>query len=125
MLAKDFDSILGTGAKVYLNVGANQGVKVGDYFRAVRSYEADLKDPVDSLSFKAIDVVETSQKRPPSVEPHMFTRSKGPVIHVADLPRRGVGEIVILSTTPTTSTGMLVFALEDVHLGDGVELDQQ
>ena len=53
VLAKDFDSILGTGAKVYMNVGANQGVKVGDYFRAVRSYEADLQDPVDSLSFKA------------------------------------------------------------------------
>lgn len=123
--AKDFDSILGTGAKVYLNVGANQGVKVGDHFRAVRGYEADLKDPVDSLSFAGYDVVETSQKRPPTVEPHMFARSKGPVIHVADLPRRGVGELVILSTTPTTSTGMLIFAVEDVHLGDGVELDQQ
>jgi len=36
-----------------------------------------------------------------------------------------VGEVVILSTTPTTSTGMIVFALEDVHVGDGVELDPQ
>jgi hypothetical protein len=125
VLAKDFDSVLGTGAKVYLNVGANQGVKVGDYFRAVRAYEADLKDPVDSLSFAGYDVVETTQKRPPSVEPHMFARTKGPVIHVADLPRRAVGELVILSTTPTTATAMLVFAMEDVHLGDGVELDQQ
>jgi hypothetical protein len=34
-----------------------------------------------------------------------------------------VGEVLILSTTPTTSTGMIVFALEDVHIGDGVELD--
>lgn len=125
VLAKDFDSVLGTGAKVYLNVGANQGVKVGDYFRAVRAYEADLKDPVDSLSFAGYDVVETTQKRPPTIEPHMFAKTKGPVIHVADLPRRAVGELVILSTTPTTATAMLVFAMEDVHLGDGVELDQQ
>jgi len=44
---------------------------------------------------------------------------------VADLPRRAVGEIVIISTTPTTSTGMIVFAMEDIHLGDGVEIDQQ
>jgi hypothetical protein len=36
-----------------------------------------------------------------------------------------VGEIVILSTTATTSTGMIVFALEDVHLGDAVEADDQ
>jgi hypothetical protein len=36
-----------------------------------------------------------------------------------------VGELVILGVTPTTSTGMIVFALEDVHPGDGVELDEQ
>ena len=53
LLAKDYDSELGTGFKVYLNIGSNQGVKIGDYFRAVRSYTADLQDPVDSLSFKA------------------------------------------------------------------------
>src|SRR5438046_7285282 len=37
VMGKDFDSQLGTGNKVYLNVGANQGVKIGDYFRAVRT----------------------------------------------------------------------------------------
>src|SRR5215469_2408756 len=53
IMAKDFDSQLGTGHKVYINVGSKQGVKIGDFFRAVRSYGADLKDPVDSLSFRA------------------------------------------------------------------------
>jgi hypothetical protein len=125
ILAKDFDSELGPGAKAYLNVGANQGIKVGDYFRAVRSYTADLRDPVDSLSFKA-STTEDTQMRPPSIEPHMLSgRTRGPVIHVADLPRRAVGEVVIISTTATTATGMVVFALEDVHVGDTVELDQQ
>jgi hypothetical protein len=123
VMGKDFDSELGTGHKVYLNVGANQGVKVGDYFRAVRSYEADLKDPVDSLSFKAA-LAEDTQLKTPSVDPHLFTKSNGPVIHVRDLPRRSVGEILILSVTPTTSTGMIIFALEDVYAGDGVEADQ-
>jgi len=37
VMAKDFDAELGTGQKVYINVGSNQGVKVGDYFRAVRN----------------------------------------------------------------------------------------
>jgi hypothetical protein len=124
VLARDFDSELGTGAKVYLNVGSSQGVKAGDYFRAVRSYAASLKDPVDSLSFKAA-LAEDTQKRMPSVDAHMFTKNNGPDIHVADLPRRAVGELVILSTTPTTATGMIVFALEDLHVGDGVELDDQ
>jgi hypothetical protein len=125
VLAKDFDSELGTGAKVYMNFGANQGVKVGDYFRAVRSYTADLRDPVDSLSFKA-STAEDTQMNPPSIEPHMLSwRTHGPVIHVADLPRRAVGEVVIISTTATTATGMVVFAQEDVHVGDNVELDEQ
>jgi len=122
VMGKDFDSVLGTGHKVYLNIGANQGVKIGDFFRAVRSYEVDLKDPVDSLSFKAA-VSEDTQKKTPSVDPAMFTKGKGPVIHVRDLPRRAVGEIVIIGVTNTTATGMVVFALEDVHAGDGVEVD--
>ncbi|MGA7358955.1 MAG: hypothetical protein WBW70_08870 [Candidatus Sulfotelmatobacter sp.] len=124
VMGRDFDSELGTGQKVYMNVGANQGVKVGDYFRAVRSYEADLKDPVDSLSFKAA-ISEDTQMKQPSFDPQMFTKSNGPVIHVRDLPRRAVGEIVVIGTTPTTATGMIVFAMEDVHAGDGVELDEQ
>jgi len=124
VMAKDFDSEIGTGAKVYLNVGANQGVKVGDYFRAVRSYDADLHDPVDSLSFKAA-MSEDSLKYQPAFEPNFLTRTKGPAIHVADMPRRAVGEIVVLSTTPTTATGMIVFSLEDIHVGDNVELDEQ
>ncbi len=123
VMGKDFDSQLGTGHKVYLNVGAAQGVKVGDFFRAVRGYDADLNDPVDSLSFKAA-IAEDTQKKTPSVDPHMFTKGNGPVIHVRDLPRRSVGEIVIISVTNTTATGMIVFSMEDVHAGDGVELDQ-
>lgn len=124
VLTKDFDSEIGTGAKVYMNVGSNQGVKAGDYFRAVRPYETDLKDPVDSLSFKA-STAEDTQKELPSIEPNFLTRTKGAVIRVADLPRRALGEVVIISTTPTTSTGMVVFALEDLHVGDNVEMDEQ
>ncbi len=124
VLAKDFDSTLGTGMKVYMNLGANQGVKVGDYFRAVRSYSSDLADPVDTLSFAA-STAEDTQRRPPSIEGNWMTKTKGPNIHVSDLPRRAVGEIVVISVTPTTATGMIVFSLEDVHVGDGVELDDQ
>jgi len=124
VMGKDFDSVVGTGQKVYINVGSNQGVKVGDYFRATRNYSETLGDPVDSLSFKAA-ISEDTQKKQPSVDPTMFTKSNGPVIHMRNLPRRAVGEIVVIGTTPTTATGMIVFAMEDVHAGDGVELDEQ
>jgi hypothetical protein len=123
VMAKDFDSEIGPGVKVYLNVGTNQGVKPGDYFRAVRSYDSDLRDPTESLSFKA-STNEDTQLHQASIDPNFFTKTGGPVIHVRDLPRRAVGEVVVISTTATTSTAMVVFAMESVHLGDGVELDQ-
>src|SRR5579871_327121 len=123
VMGKDFDSELGTGQKVYFNVGANQSVKVGDYFRAVRNYDAALHDPVDSLSFRAA-ISEDTQKKQPSFDPGLWEKGNGPVIHVRDLPRRAVGEIVVIGVTPTTSTGMIVFAMEDVHAGDGIELDE-
>lgn len=124
IMAKDFDSEVGTGMKVYMNVGTSQGIKVGDYLRAVRSYASDLRDPVDSLSFKA-STAEDTQKELPSIEPNFLTRTKGPAIHVADLPRRAVGELVVINASETTATAMVVFALEDVHVGDDVELDEQ
>ena len=122
VLGKDFDGELGTGMKLYMNLGSNQGVKVGDYFRVVRSYTATLWDPVDSLSFET-GTSEDTQMRPPTIEAGRFNRTKGVNIHVGDLPRRAVGEVVVVSVTPTASSAMVVFALEDVHAGDGVELD--
>ena len=127
LLAKDFDGVIGTGMKLYMNMGTNQGVKVGDYYRVVRPYSATLKDPVDSLSFMA-QTSEDTQMNPPTFEGNFFNHAawgKGPNIHVADLPRRAVGEVVILSATPTTSSGMVVFALENILTGDNVELDEQ
>jgi len=122
VLGKDFDGELGTGMKLYMNLGSNQGVKVGDYFRVVRSYTATLQDPVDSLSFDT-GTTEDTQMRPPTIEAGRFNRTNGVNIHVGDLPRRAVGEVVVVNVTPTASSAMVVFALEDVHAGDGVELD--
>jgi hypothetical protein len=124
LLGKDFDTILGSGVKLYLNVGSNQGVKPGDYFRVVRSYTATLHDAVDSLSFKA-RISEDTQMHSPTFEASKWEMHDGPNIHVEDLPRRAVGEVVVLSTTPTSSAAMVVFALEDVYAGDLVELDPQ
>jgi len=124
VMARDFDGFVATGGKVYLNVGSNQGVKPGDYFRAVRLYSADKNDEADALSFSASQIDDT-QKNPVTVDPDLLKHSKGGVVHTAGLPRRAVGEIVVLSSTPTTATGMVVFALEEVHVGDGVELDDQ
>jgi len=124
ILGKDFDSEMGNGGKVYLNIGANQGLKVGDYMRAVRNYETTAHDSVDSLSFRA-PALEPTQAKRPSINPTFLSKANGPEVYTSELPRRAVGEIVIIGTTPTTATGMIVYSLEPVHIGDRVELDQQ
>ena len=124
LLAKDFDSELGNGAKVYLNIGDKQGLKVGDYLRVVRSYEVTAHDPVDSLSFTA-STTEPTQIRQAATDPNLLTRTGGPEVHVAEMPRRAVGEIVIVGTTSTSATGMVVCSEEPVHIGDQVELEQR
>jgi len=124
LLAKDFDSELGTGGKVYINLGSSQGLKVGDYVRAVRTGNAVAHDPVDSLSYKS-STTEVTQTKQAAVNPNFITKTGGPVILTADMPRRTVAEIVVIGTTPSTAAGMIVFSMEPVHLGDIVEVDQQ
>jgi hypothetical protein len=113
VLAKDFDDLLGMGRKVYLNVGANQGVKIGDYFRVVRTYNSYRDDDVDNLSFKA-SFYDDRQ-----VPAGLFPYSR---LH--DLPRISLGEMIVLNVTPTSSTGMITLSLDEIHLGDSVELEE-
>jgi len=113
VMIKDFDTMAGMGRKVYLNVGTNQGVKVGDYFRAVRNYDSYRNDEVDYLSFKA-SYYDDSQ----------IPEGKFPYSRIREFPRISLGEMVVLSASPTSSTAMVTLALEDIHLGDGVELEE-
>jgi hypothetical protein len=124
ILAKDFDSELGTGGKVYLNVGANQGLKLGDFVRATRSYETTARDAVDSLSFIA-KTQDPTQTKGLALNPSFLDRTSGPIARTSEMPRRAVGEILIIGVNPGTATGMIVFAMEPVHIGDRVELDRQ
>jgi hypothetical protein len=110
ILAKDFDSVLGTGHKVYLNLGSDK-VHVGDTFRIVKSYSPSELQEVDRLSYKATTDEDTQRKS-------MKISKK----ELNNLPRRTVGEGVVLAATPGSSTAMITVALEDVLVGDRVEV---
>lgn len=112
VLAKDFDYLPAAGQKVYLNVGADKGVKVGDYFRAVRSYDPAKMDEVDKLSLAI----------PQSEETQLYSNSV-PKSKTADFPRHAVAEMIVINVTPTSSTAMITYSLEEVTLGDTVELE--
>lgn len=112
-LARDFDYLLGTGRKVYLTVGADQGVKVGDYFRVVRPYSDLHTQHPDNLSLSNM-MADPLQKNPPSL----------PYREWSKLPRRSVGEMIVLNVSPKSSTAMLTFSLEDAMVGDAVEMEE-
>ncbi len=112
VLAKDFDYLPAAGQKVYLNVGADKGVKVGDYFRAVRSYDPAKMDELDRLSLAVPQSEETQ------LDYRSIPKSKS-----ADFPRRAVAEMIVINVTPTSSTAMITYSLEEVALGDTVELE--
>ena len=78
----------------------------------------NLNDPVDSLSFKASTTEDTQKRVPRSspADPHEAGKCTSQACQL---------EIVVLSVTPTTATGMVVYAPEDIHAGDGVEIDEQ
>lgn len=111
---KENNMIAGSKDKVYLNVGSNQGVKVGDYFRATRTYESLTWDPNEKVLFKARDI-----------DPTFKDQAKFGPERMKELPRRSIGQMIVLSVTPTTTTAMVTDSLEQVQVGDGVELMEE
>ncbi len=112
-MGQDFDQYVGSGRKVFLNIGWEKGVKCGDYFRVTRTYSPREYDKSDAAAFGSVEMEDT-QKNPP----HLRSGKK-----YTEFPRRVVGEIIILNATPTSATGMVTFALEEIHAGDTVELE--
>jgi outer membrane protein OmpA-like peptidoglycan-associated protein len=111
LLANQFDSMLGTKSAAYINLGSDKGLKVGDYLRATRSYAYTYHDRDAGLSLKA-SVNEDTQKNP----------QKLPKDAYSTLPRRTLGDMIVLEVFPRSATVMILTALEDIHVGDGVEV---
>lgn len=111
IMANDFDQFIGTKYKVYLSIGADKGLKVGDYLRATRTYSYSYHDPDAGMSLKA-SAVEDTQDHP----------YKLPMGDLSSLPRRTLGDMVVLNVHKKSATAMVLTALEDIRVGDGVEL---
>jgi len=111
IMGREFDVLAGAGSKAYLNVGSDQGVKVGDYFRVVRDYQIAKMEKVDALSYKA-STQEDTQKKPPMFLP----------MRAGELPRRSLGEAIVVGVSPKSSTVMVTYSLEEMLVGDNVEM---
>jgi hypothetical protein len=113
VMAQEFDTELGQGRKVYLDAGSGKGVKVGDYFRAVRGYDPDKLGGVDPLSYHA-PVGEDTQTMPGTVTAET----------AKSLPLRNIGEMIVLNVTQSSATVMITNSLEYIYVGDWVEMEE-
>src|SRR5262249_25034841 len=104
-----FDHYVASKSKVYLDIGENKGLQPGDYLRATRTYSHIYHDADAGLSRKA-SINEDTQKDPVRFSDY------------SALPRRTVGDMIVLAVHKKSATAMILTAFEDIHIGDGVEL---
>jgi hypothetical protein len=103
-----FGVAAGTGTIVYINLGAKQGVQVGNYFRVFR-YQDNHHDTVYEIG-KA-DYMTFGFGAAP--KPYGWS----------DLPRDVLGEGIVLRVGPNASTVLVTNSLRDIYVGDYVELE--
>jgi len=105
---KNFAMQAATDSVVYVNLGANQGVKVGDYFRVFR-YE----DNGNSTVYQT-----------PNMATAVYGFGAAPDHYSwKDLPREVLGEGIVLRTTPNASTVLITYSLKQIYDGDYCELE--
>jgi outer membrane protein OmpA-like peptidoglycan-associated protein len=85
-------------------------VKAGDYFYATRTYEDSLHNEGDNPSFHAT-MQDDTQDHPPTFS----------TLRIHELPRRALAEMMVLHTTPKSSTAIITYAIEEVLVGDWAE----
>ena len=112
---KKFQQQTGTNDIVYVNLGANQGVKVGDYFRLFRYQGTEHETAYQSHRF-AFDVEGV-------LGPTVGFGQVPTKYNWNNVPRESLGEAVVLRTGPNSSTVLITFALREIFPGDYVEVE--
>jgi hypothetical protein len=115
---KFFQSAAGNGDSLYVNLGGNQGVRVGDYFRIFR-YAGTQHETAYQNKRYAFDVDK---------EDALFGKQYGfgsvPLKYKWDnVPREVIGEGIVTRVAPNSSTVLVTFTLSECFTGDYVELE--
>lgn len=104
----DYANAIGRNSTAYINLGTNQGVKVGDYFRVFRyqGSHAELSPYFDDYQYR------------------MFGYGSTPVQYQwNDLPREIVGEGIVINVSRNSSTMLVTYSKIEMYAGDYVEIE--
>ncbi|HEV2289537.1 MAG TPA: hypothetical protein VGR81_11345 [Candidatus Acidoferrales bacterium] len=106
--SKNFQIQVGQNQIAYVNLGSNQGLKVGDYLRIFR-YEGNN----GQFIYQTGDTV-TSMPGYGSASGHYADKN---------LPREVLGEAVVLRATPNASTVLITYSIRELYVGDHCEIE--
>ena len=105
---KDHTDLFGKNSAVYVNLGTNQGVKVGDYFRIFR-YQGSYAETVPQTKDYQFMIYGYGSA------PQRYEWN--------DLPREILGEGIVFNVSRNSSSVMITFSSSDIYAGDYVEIE--
>jgi len=108
VVGKDYGQIYGKLSAVYVNLGTNQGVKVGDYFRIFR-YQGSMAETVPQNK---------------GYQDSIYGFGSAPTRYEwNDLPREILGEGIVINVSRNSSTMVITFSSIEVYAGDYIEIE--
>jgi hypothetical protein len=108
VVGKDFGQVYGKFNTVYVNLGTNQSVNVGDYMRIFR-YQGSAGQVAPSYS---------------DFQYKMFGFGSTPIAYRwNDLPREVIGEGIVINVSPNSSTIFITYSRYDMYAGDYAEIE--
>jgi hypothetical protein len=103
-----FQQSEGQGMTLYVNLGAAQGVKVGDYLRLFRYQGKDIEYAPQTKGYAY----------------HIYGFGSTPVRYEwKDMPREVIGEGIVLNASRNAATIFVTFSSVEVFPGDNVEIE--
>jgi len=135
VLARDGQELLGREQIVYIDLGAEDNVQVGDYltiYRPLGDGNLSTKVPKESLSARSEDFgsdryrggefsIQSSRKSGGTAEGRAVTSKEAKSRRPNNL-REVVGEMVILNVKEKTATAVITRTATEIHTGDSVEV---
>jgi hypothetical protein len=118
MIGKMFQVELGTNDIFFVNLGSQQGVHIGDYFRIFRYTGTEHETAYQTRNF-AFDAGHYD-----TVYSRVYGFGSVPAKWKWDnTPREVIGEGIVLRTGTNSATVLTTFTLSEFYVGDYVELE--
>ena len=106
--SRDYQQSAGQRSTVYVNLGTERGVKVGDYFRVFR-YQGSLAELAPQTK---------------GYQDRLYGFGSSPGRYQwNDLPREVLGEGIVLNVSRNASTMFITYSSEEIYAGDYVEIE--